>query len=262
MSRVSHLLTDDHAGFSGGVERHTVRDVIADKIVTLIACGLLNVGDELPGERELAAALTVSRQTIRSAVQMLAAQGILSISHGARTRVASADLSARSVAIASRLNVNRYDVHAVHAARSLIELQVVGDAAVRMTEETLDALQRSMAAQAVSLHDPVQFLICDREFHVTIYRQCGNPLLADIVTDLYTYMIDHRRRAVSEPDAIAESFADHRSIMQALEMRDAAATMAAFALHEERIYASTQRVMTGRAELWGEPGGTARPFTS
>lgn len=240
---VHNLLLDKSAGLGRNLERRTIREVIADKIAALIASGVLSVGDELPGERELAAALSVSRQTVRSAIQTLAARGILDVAQGSRTRVANADLSNMAVGITYRLNVDLYDVDAVHAARMLIEQQIVGDAAERISDDALALLSQSLEAQAGCMNDPVRFLICDREFHVTIYRECGNPLLADIVTDLYTYMMDHRRRAVAQPGAIKESFADHNAIMTALESRDRATAMAAFAAHEERIYTSTKRLL-------------------
>ncbi len=243
MNFAHDLLLDKNAGLGRNLERRTIKDVIADKIAALIASGVLNVGDELPGERELATALSVSRQTVRNAIQSLAARGILDVAQGARTKVADADLSSMTVGITYRLNVDAYDVHAVHAARMLVEQQIVGDAAERISDAALDLLQRSLEAQEQCRNDPVRFLICDREFHVTIYRGCGNPLLADIVTDLYTYMMEHRRRAVAQPGAIDGSFSDHKAIFKALQKRDRSAAMAAFNAHEERIYTSTQRLL-------------------
>ncbi len=116
-----------------------MRDVIADKIGALIASGLLSVGDALPGERELASALSVSRQTVRGAIQILAAHGILDVTQGARTRVARAELGGLSIGITAQINVDRYDVHAVHAARMLVEQQIVGDAAQRISQTRLRA---------------------------------------------------------------------------------------------------------------------------
>ena len=249
MSVVHDLLLDKGAGLGRDLERRTIRDVIADKIGALIASGLLSVGDELPGERELATALSVNRQTVRGAIQILAARGVLEVAQGARTRVASIDLTGLSIGITSRLNVDLYDVHAVHAARLLVEQQIVGDAAERISDDTLEVLRRSLDAQTSCMNDPVRFLICDREFHVTIYRECGNPLLADIVTDLYTYMMEHRRRAVAQPGAVNGSFADHQMILSALEKRDRVAAMAAFAAHEERIYVSTKKSLASQNQL-------------
>jgi DNA-binding FadR family transcriptional regulator len=248
------LLLDNKAGLGRNLERRTMRDVIADKIGALIASGLLSVGDALPGERELASALSVSRQTVRGAIQILAAHGILDVAQGARTRVARAELGSLSIGITAQINVDRYDVHAVHAARMLVEQQIVGDAAQRISHDALARLRLSLAAQAACLDDPVRFLICDREFHVTIYRECGNPLLADIVTDLYTYMMEHRRRAVAQPGALNGSFSDHQRILEALESHDRLAAMAAFAVHEQRCYTSSQKSLAARGQLPFAPG--------
>ena len=51
------------------LDRRTARDVIAEKLMVLIATNMLRPGDELPGERELAQVLHVSRETVRGAVQ-------------------------------------------------------------------------------------------------------------------------------------------------------------------------------------------------
>ena len=55
----------------------TVRERISDKLASLVASGILQVGDELPSERELASLLDVSRETVRGAIQTLAAMGVL-----------------------------------------------------------------------------------------------------------------------------------------------------------------------------------------
>lgn len=237
-----HLL-DRNVGLLRDIERRTVKDDIAEKIAALIASGVLSVGDELPGERELASALSVSRQTVSSAIQKLAARGILEVSHGLRTRVAKNELYDFPIGTASRLNMEIYDVHDVHAARLLIEQKVVGDAAERIHDETLEALSRSLIMQAKCVNNPVKFLICDREFHVMIYRECGNSLMADIVTDLYTYMMEYRRLAMAQFGAIEDSYADHQAIFAALEKRDRLAAVSAFASHEVRIYQSTQKLL-------------------
>ena len=98
------------------------------------------------------------------------------------------------------------------------------------------------------MRDPVHFLICDREFHLAIYRSSGNPLLADFVIDLYTFMLDHRRVAVSQPGAIEKSYRDHLAHLQALQARDPAAVIAAFGRHIDRIYTTTFEILAGRAK--------------
>ncbi|NGN42910.1 FadR family transcriptional regulator [Mesorhizobium sp. CGMCC 1.15528] len=225
--------------------RRTARDVIADKLMSLIATGVLAAGDELPGERELATALDVSRETVRGAIQALSARGIVEVSQGSRTRVANIDLTHVPVTIAAPSAIDRYDLNSVHAARLLIELKVVGDAADRICEADLARLDSSLAAQRVANADPVRFLICDREFHVTVYRACGNPLLADFVTDLYTYMMEHRRYAMARTGAIEESYADHVAIVEALRAHDREAVVLAFKGHLQRIHDTTKEMLEG-----------------
>jgi len=116
----------------------------------------------------------------------------------------------------------------------------------RVDDATLRQLELSLATQKEAMHDPVRFLICDREFHTTIYRLCANPLLADFAIDLYAYMLDYRRAAVSRPGAIRNSVSDHTRILEALAARDPPAVVAAFERHINRIYATTVPIMRER----------------
>ncbi|MEM7026331.1 MAG: GntR family transcriptional regulator, partial [Pseudomonadota bacterium] len=50
-----------------GIRRLSLREQIAGTIADLVAAGLLREGDELPPERELAAMLEVSRDSLRGA---------------------------------------------------------------------------------------------------------------------------------------------------------------------------------------------------
>ncbi len=103
----------------------------------LIASGIFQVGDDLPSERDLAAALQVSRESVRGGVQILAAKGLLAVLHGARTRVRSDDVGPEFRRSREPRLINSYGLDDVHAARLLNERIVVGDAAERMDEETL-----------------------------------------------------------------------------------------------------------------------------
>jgi DNA-binding FadR family transcriptional regulator len=233
---------DLRAGFA----RRTVRERISDKLASLIASGILHVGDELPSERELASLLVVSRDTVRGAIQTLSAKGVVEVTQGARTRVVSQKIDTLKIGVTSPSAINSYDLESVHRARLLVERAVVAEAATRMDEATLKRLEQSLAIQKHTMRDPVHFLICDREFHLAIYRNSGNPLLADFVIDLYTFMLDHRRVAVSQAGAIEKSYRDHVAIYEALRARDPEAVVAAFGRHIDRIYATTVEILDTR----------------
>lgn len=232
-------LTDVPA-FRDAIVKRSIKDAVADKIAGLIASGILQVGDSLPSERDLAASLNVSRETVRGAVQILGTKGIIGISHGSRTRVLRADVGSVAIGVTTERAIDAYDLDSVHASRRLVERQVVADAARRADAALLAELEASLDAQRAAGTDAVRFLIADREFHIAIYRASGNPLLADFTTDLYAYMMEHRRVAVSQPGAIAISLSDHIAIVAALQSNDVERAVAAFAAHTHRIYDTTQ----------------------
>jgi DNA-binding FadR family transcriptional regulator len=241
------VLTDGGAT-SRSVPRQSMKDFVARKIATFIATGVLGAGDALPSERELAAALSVSRETVRGAILILSTKGILSVAQGTRTVVASSEVGELAVQSARFRDISGYSLDDVHEARLLIEDRVARAAAGRVEASTIEVLRKSVEAQEAAIGDPVRFLICDREFHTTIYRAGGNTVLADLAADLYSYLLDHRRRAVAHPSSIATSIADHRAILAGLETRDPEATAHAFAVHETRIYTTTKQLFARSAQ--------------
>ncbi len=229
--------------FTDALNRQSVRAVVADKISSLIASGVLAVGDELPSERDLARAWQVSRDSVRGGVQMLAGRGLLAVSHGARTRVVSDFVRDAEAAGPSAERINSYEVEDINRSRRLVELEVVGRAAERIPDETLSFLEASLAAQRRSLNKPVEFLVSDREFHFAIYREAGSPVLSDFVMQLYGYMMPNRVGAMGRFQAIDKSIADHEAILAALAARDRAETVRRFEIHIERIYRTTVQMM-------------------
>jgi DNA-binding FadR family transcriptional regulator len=182
---------------------------------------------------------------VRGGIQNLAARGILEISHGARTRVRRSDVGPLTIGVATARAVEAYDIESVHAARLLIEKEVVADAARHIDQRRLALLDTLLNAQKRAIEDPVRFLISDHEFHAAIYQASPNRLLADFSTDLYSYMMEYRRRVMARPGAIAISYSDHLAITDALRAHDPDAAAEAFAIHTGRIYTTTQGLLQG-----------------
>jgi DNA-binding FadR family transcriptional regulator len=226
------------------IAHHSVKDTIAKRFATLIASGALSVGDTLPSERELASTMGVSRETIRSALLILSTKGIVSVVQGARTRVISTDVGALGMSALSGGRVTDYTLDDVHEARLTIEARIAPLVAKRIDADSIDRLTDLIEAQEQTIGDPVRYLITDREFHTVIYRSCGNAVFSDLAATLYSYLLDHRRRVVSEPGAIQRSIGDHRTILAALIARDGEALAKAFGVHERRIYDTTRALLT------------------
>ncbi|HSI41398.1 MAG TPA: FCD domain-containing protein [Xanthobacteraceae bacterium] len=229
-------------GLKQHLSKRTMREQIAERIAHMIQSGLLRVGDELPSERELAQMLDVSRETVRGAVQMLAAIGMVEISQGARTRIIGTEGFGPSM-FAHATELSRYGAQDVYMARQLVEDFVVREAARRIDPETLQRLEGLVEAQDAMTDDPVRFQISDAEFHQLIYRSGGNQLLAHFLVDAYGYALGYRRVALMVPGAVQRSIDDHRLILAALEARDPDAAAAATGRHITRVHETTLQAM-------------------
>ncbi len=250
------MTTDAALAAAMPLARRSMTDAVAERIATLIASGALTVGDALPAERHLAAGMDVSRETVRGAIIALKARGVLSVTQGARTKVASDDLGDLGLSALSYGRVTHYELDDVHVARLTVEGRVAVLAAARISPADLARLEGLIAAQETAMGDPLRYLIADREFHALIYRASGNAVLSDMAAMLYSYMLGARRRVVARPGAIPRSIDDHRAILAALRAGDGGALASAFGVHERRIYETTRQIMAkSRAANEGTTGG-------
>jgi DNA-binding FadR family transcriptional regulator len=230
-------------GDRGTIAKRTVKEQISDKLAYMIHSGLLRPGDELPSERELAATLGVSRETVRAAIGVLQARMMIEVNQGARTRVLGPGPIPlhESVGVLGRLKDR--SLEEVTEARAAVEVQVIWLAAQRIEPAQLARLQALVDEQRTMLHDPVRFQISDQEFHSLLYRSCGNELLADVVSDFYGYALEFRRLALQRKGAIARSVAEHAGIVAALRTGKPEAAVAAMQKHLDHVHRSTRDVM-------------------
>ncbi|MEO8655531.1 MAG: FadR/GntR family transcriptional regulator, partial [Ramlibacter sp.] len=209
----------------------------------MIHSGLLLPGDELPSERELATTLGVSRETVRAATGVLQARKMIEVSQGARTRVLGRNSMPLHESVGILRDLKHRSLDEVAEARAMVEVQVIWLAAQRITPAELARLQALVDEQRAIANDPVRFQISDQEFHHTLYRACGNGLLADVVFDFYGYALEYRRLALVRKNAIARSVTQHQQIVDALRTGAPDAAVAAMRHHLDQVHRTTRAVM-------------------
>lgn len=158
---------------------------------------------------------------------------------GARTRVLGPGTVAVQDSVSTLRDLGDRSLEEVAEARAAVEIQVIRLATRRITPAQLNRLDRLVADQETMMDDPVRFQISDQEFHEVLYRACGNGLLADVVFDFYGYALEHRRRALQRPGAIAHSVTDHRAIVAALKSGDPETAVAAMQRHLDQVHRTT-----------------------
>ena len=237
-------LIDRIPGEHGRVSKRTVKDQISDKLAYMIHSGLLRAGDELPSERTLATTLEVSRETVRAAIGILHARKMVEVSQGSRTRVVGPGLLPMHESVSTLGNLKDRTFEEVAEARAAVELQVIWLAAQRIGDNELARLFELVKDQQTMYADPVGFQISDREFHVALYKSCGNSLLVDVVSDFYDYALEYRRSALQRPGAIQHSVEDHRRIVEALRTRHPETAVGAMRSHLEQVQTTTLKEMS------------------
>jgi DNA-binding FadR family transcriptional regulator len=234
-------MRDSLALLQSAVSKRTMREQITDRLAGMIMSGLLRPGDVLPGERDLAAQLDVSRETVRGAIQSLAARGLVEVTQGARSRVLPAARWAARPAV-----VSRYTPEEVHGARLVLEVATAREAARRAGAATRARLMELAEAQGRALDDPAAFHIAGSEFHATLQRAGGNRLLAALLAEAYGQSSELSHQALAAPGAMRRSWLDHRRIAAAIEAREPEAAAEAMRLHLDRIGRAARRNMERR----------------
>jgi GntR family transcriptional repressor for pyruvate dehydrogenase complex len=208
-------------------------DVVIVGIKEMITSGRLSPGSRLPVEKDLAAALAVSRGSLREGVRALAMMGVLETRQGDGTYVTSLNptLLMAPMGFMVDLQTPTNSAH-LQAVRRVLESEAASRAATRMTDAELDAAARVLdgveplitdarpdGPAATVDHDAI--MDADIAFHRIIAAASANPALDALIEALASRTIRGRLwRAISDRGAIAETQREHRAILAELVARE------------------------------------------
>lgn len=206
------------------VVRRSVSDDVYDQIAARVISGDLPAGGALPSERDLAAALQVSRPAVREALKRLATSGLVHIRQGDTTTVRDIRRDG-GLDLLPLLLVND-DGLDIGVARSAVEARaqiapiVAGLAATRMPETQFEQVRATVDEIAVEA-DPLALQVLALEFWDRI---------VDGAESIVYRLMFNTLRAAYEPALPALSAAmagevgqvdAYRSLVAAIEARDA-----------------------------------------
>jgi DNA-binding GntR family transcriptional regulator len=158
-------------------------------------------------EMKLAAAFGISRTPLREALKVLAVEGLVT-------------MKVRRGAYVTEMS--RDDVAQVYHLLALLE----SDAAATVAAQASAAQRAELAALHAQLERQVRrrdgFFAANEQFHVTLLQMAGNRWALQTVQDLRKVMKLNRHHSLFKQGRLAESLAEHRALMQAIEARDAA----------------------------------------
>jgi GntR family transcriptional regulator, transcriptional repressor for pyruvate dehydrogenase complex len=225
-------------------------DVLADDLRERILSGEFAEGTPLPPERELVVQTNMSRATVREALRVLEAQGLLRIkagrAGGAFVRHPGKDSVASSVGMLIR--GQRIRLAAVLETREAIEPSCARLAARNRTDADLAVLDGANEA-IVASRDLDAFLRANVDWHVAVATATHNEILAGMMTALsqaiYTATNNERFIDSRIRDLTARA---HRSITEAVRAQDPDAAVRRMSRHMH-AYAEAALADEERAEI-------------
>jgi len=152
---------------------------IVSQIERAIFAGELHAGDRLQSERELAEQFGVSRITVRDALRVLEARGLIRVKVGATggAFVAEANVDRVAESISTMIQLKRMTLSELAEARTVVEAATAELAAHRADAAAVSRLAQSVTRARGLMGQNISHAEASMDFHVELARAAGNDVL-------------------------------------------------------------------------------------
>ncbi len=235
----------------GTQDKLSKEQLASQKILEIIQDDTLPIGTRLPSERRLAQKIDMSRNTLRSAMRLLSAHGIVDIRSGSGNYILRKEIPST---LTSPVHDTNYEASAgeVLEARYIVEPVIGAHAATAATHEDIDGLEaclmRMSRASIDNLHD--RMIIEDKHFRKLLAQSTGNRLIAalhECIAGRNSGTILGSRLLENEK---ASLFAGYVGIFNAVQNRN-----------PEQTYTGIQHHVLCQCRLMAERNGIEMPVT-
>lgn len=219
-----------------------VSQVIVDQIKLLVRNGRLKPGDRLPSERELCQHFGVSRVTIREALRVLEAGGLVEIRVGARGGAFLSTPSAERLGegLADLLTLAPVTAAQVTEARMVFELGIIPMVVERATEEDVAALLTMVEQAQEALRSDTYAMSMSAAFHIRMASCTHNPAVEMLVQSFHGPLLMSLQEArVAAPLMGHRGTEEHLELALAIQRRD---TEGALSVMREHLQRTAKRV--------------------
>lgn len=213
------------------VRRVRAHEEVVRQLESLMQSGELSAGDRLPTERDLAEQFQVSRATVRQALSVLQAMGLIESRVGNGTFARAGDTALTITDLASALRMAQGALTEQLELRRLIEPQVALLAAERAVDKDLVEMRRCISLQEARLLEGTPFIEEDSAFHLAIAHSTKNTLLVKMIEGIHELLRESRERSLSTTTSMQRSLEGHRRLYQAIESGDRQAAYDAMLTH-------------------------------
>ncbi len=221
--------------------RLKLSDQVLDRLREMIRNGELGPGDYMPSERVLMERFSVGRPAVREALQAMHTQGLITISHGERSRVN--ELSANLVLSQSDkvanilLDAVPANLEHLKEARRMFELGIVRSAAAKAASKDVIRLRQLLADQQAFLTgrlDVRHFIEADMAFHTGIADILENPVISAASGAMLRWLQEYHVNALHWSGNEQQTLDEHAKIIDRIEANDAVGAVEEMQRHLDR----------------------------
>jgi GntR family transcriptional repressor for pyruvate dehydrogenase complex len=170
------------------IKTEKLYNVIMRRITQFIKEQKLELGDRLPPERELAAALSVSRASVRQAITALAAQGIITMRHGDGNYISNSGGNGHILELFSNfLAGSQINPNEILEVRIMLECEAARLCALRADNNQLELLRNLLERNRMKNGTDDSLSSMNKDLHSAIASGANNSALLrimDVVWDI------------------------------------------------------------------------------
>ena len=226
------------------IRSEKLAQAVVRQIELLILRGILRPGDRLPGERELATKMGVSRPSLRQAIADLQTRGLLTSKASAGIFVAEVLGSAFSEALVNLFSRHDEAVFDYIDFRRDLET-LAAERAARLASDTdlmvIDAIFTKMQA-AHCKRNPSDEARLDADFHMAIVEASHNVIMLHMMRSMFQLLREgvfyNRQIMFSQNTTRAALLDQHQAINGAIQARDPDAARDAVKTHLDFVKAA------------------------
>lgn len=218
------------------VKKVRISETVVDQILDLIEDGSLKVGDQLPGERDLVNQLQVGRASVREALRILEAQGVIEVRPGKGTFVVGENIEGDE-GIVQWFKQHIDEEYDFLEVRDALDRKAAVLAAQRASESDVAAMTELLqeADECLERGDLDGMVSLDKQFHCSIAESSGNDMLCHLLVSVHEAMVNPRRSLIRLKGRAAVSQKEHYAILEAIRQRDPEAAERAISAHNKSV---------------------------
>lgn len=190
---------------------HAVKDYIME--------GDLKPGQKLPTETEMAKRIGVSKFSMREALRVLEAQGLIDITQGRRTRVSGPSAKPSTEILSMALRRSKSSLLDLVEARESLEVAIVRLAALRAEISHIDTMRKTIEEIDGNRGNLQICVQKDLEFHDALVQATGNIVFEWMLAPLAELLRESRRKTILSA-GVDRVLDGHRSILEAVAERN------------------------------------------